>query len=253
KRMYNTAMQGKPIPTKHRVEAEGGVEVAAPAADPVPLMAEQIKTQSEELAKVSTASRQSFQKTVKTRARKRPNLTGDNQKYLAPEYHLVLTIGAQSEDDYEVESVNGHAPRKTKRIVSREWWFALQELIDCKAAIKAVPDPRAQSKKVGTVIVCGDARPGSPRPNKTVENQLCCWMIKEEALNSHPEWIKSGRVLENDATEASAGTRKCKASAMVDATSVAGPSNKGKQARRKLAESQKALRNEMDDNAGAAP
>lgn len=47
------------------------------------------------------------------RTRKRDRLEGENKKYQAPEYDSVLTVGATSEDDYEVESVNGHPPRKT--------------------------------------------------------------------------------------------------------------------------------------------
>ncbi|KAF8599837.1 hypothetical protein BDV93DRAFT_559978, partial [Ceratobasidium sp. AG-I] len=147
----------------------------------------------------------------------------------APQYDTVLTVGATSEDDYEVESVNGHPPRKTGRIVSREWVYASKELVACKKAIDAVPDTKPQTKRPVTVAVRGDARPGSPRRNKTLANR--------------PR--HGGRVLGDDATEVPATRSKRKASS-IQTGSVAAPRDKGKQARLTLQARQKIL----DDKVG---
>ncbi|KAG8791737.1 hypothetical protein FRC12_008269 [Ceratobasidium sp. 428] len=60
--------------------------------------------------------------------RKRQFLKGEEAKYLDTKYDSAFTLGAQSEDDYEVESVNGHEPRKTGRLVSRAWWYESAEV-----------------------------------------------------------------------------------------------------------------------------
>ncbi|KAF8597414.1 hypothetical protein BDV93DRAFT_562368 [Ceratobasidium sp. AG-I] len=252
RRSYLKAMKNKIIPTKNRgpdqeTTEQAGEDSAAGASAPGATNGTvEVVLTLEQLAVMPTANRQSHQRTkIDERARKRPGLSGEDAKYKAPKYDTVLTIGATSEDDYEVQSVNGHPPQKTGRIVSREWWYASKELLDCKKAIDAVPDTKPQTKRAVTVAVRGDVRPGSPRRNKTLENRVRQWMVDPEVLNQHPQWMQDGRVLADDATDVPATRSKRKVSS-VQSGSVAGPSNKGKQARLTLQARKKIL----DDKVG---
>ncbi|QRV81523.1 hypothetical protein RhiJN_09538 [Ceratobasidium sp. AG-Ba] len=253
-RTYRAAMKGSAIPTKNRTES--GELVPPPPVvqpNPEPLSAEEIAAKTAELASMSTATRQSFQKSLTpisvtlkkrdVRARKRPGLKGEAAKYLDSSYDTILTVGAQSEDDYEVESVNGHEPRKTGKLVAREWWFASKDLKACKSAIDAVVDPNPP-KKAPMPVVRGPDRPGSPRRNITWANRMFRWQIDPEILAKNPKWIESGRVLENDATEVPAGTSK-KRKAPENTQVIAGPSTQGQQARLKLEDREKKLKLEL--------
>lgn len=116
-------------------------------------------------------------------------------------------------------------------------WF---QLIKCKEAIDAVPDPKPPNKKASTPAIRGDVRMGSPRRNKALANRLRRWMVNPEALSAHPDWIKDGRVLADDATEVPATRSKRKVSS-IQPEAIAGPSSKGKQARLTLRARQKVL------------
>jgi len=208
----------------------------------------------DQLAIMTTANRQSFQRTkVEARSRKRPNLAGEDEMYKAKKYDTVLTIGATSEDDYEVESINGHPPRKTGRVISREWWYASEELIKCKKAIDAVADPKAQTKKVATASIRGTLRPGSPRPNKVLATLPRRWMIRPEVLETNPHWVTDGRVLEDNAVTVPP-TRSKRKAPTGPAENTAGPSDKGKQARLALQARRKTLQDKFGESAhGDAP
>ncbi|KAG9084915.1 hypothetical protein FS749_004835 [Ceratobasidium sp. UAMH 11750] len=249
KRTYRQDMKDCPIPTKNRTES--GELIPPPPVNqpnPEPLTEEEIAIKSAEIATMSTSTRQSFQKAKRDlRARKRPLLKGEDEQYLEPEYDTVLTLGAQSEDDYEVESVNGHEPRRTGRLVAREWWFASKKLKDCKAAIDAVPDPNPP-KRPTMPVTRGPERPGSPRPNKIVGNRMLRWQIDETILAANEKWIKNGRVLENDAVDVPEPTsKKRKASQASGSQNVAVPSSKGKEARVKLEKHGKKLKKELGE------
>ncbi|KAG9121714.1 hypothetical protein FRC07_002230 [Ceratobasidium sp. 392] len=197
---------------------------------------------------MTTATRQGYQETKRdTRLRKRPLLKGEDAKYLESKYDTAFTLGAQSEDDYEVESVNGHKPRRTGKIVARAWWFQSEELRACKAAVDAVPDPKPPNKKIPTPSVRGPDRPGSPRPNKKLDNKIRRWMVDSKVLESHEKWITSGRVVEDDVTEGAEASKKRKVSSVLGAKSAAGPSDKGKQARSRLETREKVLKEELGD------
>ncbi|KAG9089134.1 hypothetical protein FRC06_001697 [Ceratobasidium sp. 370] len=260
RRTYRQDMKDHPIPTKNRTES--GELIPPPQVvqpNPEPLTEEEIATKSAVLATMTTATRQSFQKAIDEtydykslkkrdlRARKRPLLQGEDTRYLDAEYDTVLTLGAQSEDDYEVESVNGHEPRKTGKLLAREWWFASKKLKDCKAAIDAVPDPNPP-KKPTMPLVRGLERPGSPRPNKLLENRMLRWQIDETILAANEKWITSGRVLDNDVVEVpEALSKKRKASQASGSQNVAAPSNKGKEARVKMDRHGKKLKKELGE------
>ncbi|KAG8698714.1 hypothetical protein FRC08_005755 [Ceratobasidium sp. 394] len=178
-----------------------------------------------------TSTQQSHQETKREiRMRKRPLLkdTADSQ-YLEPQYDTVLNLGAQSEDDYEVESVNGHEPRKTGRIIAH---------------------PRPPTGKAPTPSIRGPPRPGSPRPNKKLENKMYRWMISEDELTKHPQWLASGRVVKNDGSLSMTTTtnvRKRKALRVSNGQAAAGPSAKGKQARLTLQTRENALKEELGE------
>jgi hypothetical protein len=90
-------------------------------------------------------------------------------------------------------------------------------------------------------IVRGNVvRPGSPRDNKKLDTKMRHWMVREDALQEHPLWLKSGRVVENDVVVESEKPKKRKAEGL-NAENTAGPSSRGKQARRALADKKKAL------------
>ncbi|KAG9076810.1 hypothetical protein FRC06_009313 [Ceratobasidium sp. 370] len=211
---YHQDMKDSLIPTKNCTES--GELIPPPQVvqpNPEPLTEEEIATKSAVLATMTTATRQSFQKA--------------------------------SEDDYEVESVNGHELRKTGKLLAREWWFASKKLKDCKAAIDAVPDPNPP-KKPTMPIVWGLERPGSPQLNKLLENRMLHWQIDETILAVNKKWIMSRQVLDNDVVEVpEVLSKKRKASQALGSQNVAAPSNTGKEARVKMDRHGKKLKKEL--------
>ncbi|CAE6515605.1 unnamed protein product [Rhizoctonia solani] len=77
---------------------------------------------------------------------KRLSLAGDNTKYAQPKYDSYFTLGAMS-DEENTEAIDEKG-KKVFELVSHEYDFVSDELVNCHQAIDAIPDPNQNSKKL---------------------------------------------------------------------------------------------------------
>ncbi|KAF8593666.1 hypothetical protein BDV93DRAFT_566275 [Ceratobasidium sp. AG-I] len=100
-----------------------------------------------------------------------------------------------SEDEDSYEAVENEWVLKEHEFRSREWEFISSEVKKIRTALDSIPEPKANVSTAARIR--GPVRTGLPPANRVLKWLLRPWMIKENVLSAHPEWIEDGRVVKN--------------------------------------------------------